>query len=168
AALAMTKEYKPDVLTLDIFLPDIDGWRVLERLKNDVSTRHIPIVVISTDEARERALNAGALAFVAKPIQTKDTVDRLVDRLRDYLSRRQKSLLVVEPDAARGERIWACVGGDDVQVTTVPDGRGAVQMLRERRIDCMILPPRLSDLNPADFAEAAELEIGRASCRAGV
>jgi len=158
AALAMTKEYKPDVLTLDIFLPDIDGWRVLERLKNDVATRHIPVVVISTDEARERALNSGALAFVAKPIKTKDTVDRLVDRLRDYLGRRQKSLLVVEPDAARGERIWSCIGGDDVQVTTVADGRGALQMLRERRIDCMILPPAMTDLSPEDFAEEVQRE----------
>jgi CheY-like chemotaxis protein len=118
------------------------------------------VCVISTDEARERALNAGALAFVAKPIQTKDTVDRLIDRLRDYLGRRQKSLLVVEPDAARGERIWQCVGGGDVQVTTVPDGRGALQMLRERRVDCMILPPRLGDLSPADFAAAAQGEQG--------
>ena len=81
AALAMAREYKPDAITLDIFLPDIDGWRVLERLKNDVATRHIPVCVISTDEARERALASGALAFVAKPIQTRDTLDELLDRV---------------------------------------------------------------------------------------
>ena len=62
AALAMAREYKPDAITLDIFLPDIDGWRVLDRLKNDVATRHIPVCVISTEEARERALSSGALA----------------------------------------------------------------------------------------------------------
>ena len=72
AALALTREYKPDAITLDICLPDIDGWRVLERLKNDIDTRHIPVCVISTDEARERALSSGALAFVAKPIQTRE------------------------------------------------------------------------------------------------
>src|SRR5207244_13353617 len=75
AALAMAREYKPDALTLDIFLPDIEGWRVLDRLKNDITTRHIPICVVSTDEARERSLNSGALAFVAKPIKTKDLID---------------------------------------------------------------------------------------------
>ncbi|MBL8799788.1 MAG: HAMP domain-containing protein, partial [Planctomycetia bacterium] len=68
SALAIAHEYKPDALTLDIFLPDIEGWRVLERLKNDLLTRHIPICVISTEEARERALSSGALAFVPKPI----------------------------------------------------------------------------------------------------
>ena len=59
AALALAREYKPDAITLDIFLPDIDGWRVLDRLKNDIATRHIPVCVISTDEARERALELG-------------------------------------------------------------------------------------------------------------
>src|SRR5262249_13343922 len=63
AALALTREHKPDAITLDIFLPDIDGWRVLQRLKNDVGTRHVPVCVVSTDEARERALASGALAF---------------------------------------------------------------------------------------------------------
>src|SRR5207244_6251243 len=67
-ALAMTREYKPDAMTLDIYLPDIEGWRVLERLKYDVTTRHIPVCVISTDESRDRALGSGALAFVSKPI----------------------------------------------------------------------------------------------------
>ena len=51
AALAMTRDYKPDAITLDICLPDIDGWRVIERLKNDMATRHIPVCVVSTEEA---------------------------------------------------------------------------------------------------------------------
>src|SRR4029077_12484682 len=90
AALAMAREYKPDALTLDIYLPDIEGWRVLERLKNDILTRHIPVCVISTGEARERSLGSGALCFVAKPIKTKDAVDHLLDSLRDFIGRRMK------------------------------------------------------------------------------
>src|SRR4029078_1571578 len=56
-ALAMIKEDQPAVLTLDIYLPDMQGWRVLERLKADLGTRHIPVCVVSTDDARDRALN---------------------------------------------------------------------------------------------------------------
>ena len=54
AALALTSEYKPDAITLDICLPDIDGWRVLDRLKNDMTTRHIPVCVISTEDGADR------------------------------------------------------------------------------------------------------------------
>jgi signal transduction histidine kinase/DNA-binding response OmpR family regulator len=158
AALAMAKEYKPEALTLDIFLPDIAGWRVLERLKNDIQTRHIPVCVVSTEEARERALGAGALAFVAKPIKTRETIDLLLDVLRDFTQRKMKSLLVVEPDAERRERILECIGADDIQVTTVLGGKEALQMLRERRVDCMILDPDLSDLTPEMLAEELERE----------
>ena len=82
SALALAVEYTPSAVTLDIFLPDIDGWRVLDRLKNDDLTRHIPVTVISTDEARERALKSGAFQFAAKPMQSKEVVDGLLDALR--------------------------------------------------------------------------------------
>jgi CheY-like chemotaxis protein len=155
AALAMAREYKPAAMTLDIFLPDIDGWRVLDRIKRDLATRHIPVCVISTEEARSRSLDAGALTFIAKPLQTRDAVDELVVRLKDFVDRSMKSLLIVEPDPSECDRILECLGGDDIQVTSVADGKSALQMLRERRIDCMIIDPRLPDLNSTAFAEEA-------------
>jgi signal transduction histidine kinase/CheY-like chemotaxis protein/HAMP domain-containing protein len=153
AALAMTREYKPDALTLDICLPDIDGWRVLERLKNDIVTRHIPVCVVSTEEARARALHLGALSFVAKPIQTRETLERLLDGLKEFLGRSVKSLLVVETDPAQRERVLELMDREDIQCTTVASGRDALQMLRERRIDCMVLDPRLPDMTAAALAE---------------
>jgi CheY-like chemotaxis protein len=131
---------------LDIHLPDINGWRVLERLKTDVATRHIPVCVVSTDDSRERALEEGALAFVAKPIQTRDVLDDMLDTVTDFISRGIKSLLVVEPDAARAAGIRDSLAAEDVQVTTVPDGAAALQMLRERRIDCVVASPMAAEM----------------------
>ena len=113
-ALTLTREYKPDAISLDIHLPDIDGWRVLERLKNDITTRHIPVCVISTDESRDQALAYGALAFVAKPIRSRDVLDALLSTVGDFISRSMKSLLVVEPDAERRNHIIECVAADDL------------------------------------------------------
>src|SRR5262249_43506546 len=139
AALALTREYKPNAISLDIYLPDIDGWRVLERLKNDVATRHIPVCVISTDDARDRAMASGARPFGPKPTQTRDVLEGLLDYLTDFTGRAMKSLLLVEPDAERRGRILEYINAEDVQVTAVPDAPAAVQMLRERRIDCVVL-----------------------------
>ena len=112
AALALAREYKPDAITLDIYLPDIDGWRVLERLKNDLATRHIPVCVISTDDARDRALASGALAFVAKPIQSRDVLDELLDHL-ERLRRPADAAACWSSSRTRtaASRSSSCVGG---------------------------------------------------------
>jgi HAMP domain-containing protein/signal transduction histidine kinase/DNA-binding response OmpR family regulator len=153
SALEMTREYKPDALTLDIFLPDMEGWRVLERLKNDVHTRHIPVCVISTDEARKRALNSGAIAFVVKPIKTQETIDQLLSRLRDFSGRASRTLLMVEPDLARRDRLLECIDPDGLEVVWSPDGEAAVQTLSEKSIDCVVLAPEHSAMPLARFAE---------------
>src|SRR5439155_13548616 len=147
AALALTREYKPDALTLDIFLPDIEGWRVLERLKNDLHTRHVPVCVVSTDDARERALRAGALAFVAKPIKTRGTVDALLDHIKDFVGRTRRTLLVVEPDPVRRDAILQGVQDDGLEVIAADDGKSAAHLVRERPIDCAIVNPHLPDLS---------------------
>jgi HAMP domain-containing protein/signal transduction histidine kinase/DNA-binding response OmpR family regulator len=155
AALAMVNEYKPHALTLDIHLPDIDGWRVLDRLKNDGAARHIPVCVISTEEARERALMSGALAFVAKPIPNKEIVDELMDDLQAFLARPRRGLLVVEADAARRERIVQCLAGDDIDVWTAGDGDDALRLIGERSIDCLIVDPDAPALSALRHPQSA-------------
>src|SRR5262249_36637281 len=136
-----------------ICLPDIDGWRVLERLKNDVATRHIPVCVISTEEARERSLELGALSFVAKPIQTKEVLERSLAELRDFVSRPVKALLVVAADPARRERLLEAIGNGAVHATAVDTARGALDVLRQRRTDCLVLDSDLPDMTTAAFAD---------------
>ena len=119
SALAMVREYAPDAVTLDLCLPDIDGWRVLERLKNDFMTRHIPVTIISTEESRDRALKIGAWNYVAKPIQTKETLDQLLEEVKSFLKRPSRNLLVAEPDAEERQRLADLLGLESVNCTAV-------------------------------------------------
>jgi HAMP domain-containing protein/signal transduction histidine kinase/CheY-like chemotaxis protein len=156
AALAMAQEYTLSALTLDIFLPDIEGWRILERLKSDIQTRHIPVCVISTDDARERALTSGAWAFVGKPIKTRDTVDQLLSELKDFVSRDAKRLLLLDPVKSRQDHIREQLDFGDVEITTASDGATALHALREGHFDCLVLSPETPDLTPAALAEEME------------
>ena len=141
AALTLAKEYKPHAVTLDIFLPDIEGWRVLERLKGDLGARHTPVCVISTEEARARALASGAVAFVAKPIQNREVLDSVFNYLSDFISRPKRHVVVVEPDVARRREISELVGADDVEVSTPAGSREALALVSQQTPDCVVVHP---------------------------
>src|SRR6185312_14087527 len=96
-ALALAKKYKPAAITLDIRLPDRDGWTVLDRLKHDSSTSHIPVHIISVEEQRQRALQQGALNHLQKPV-THEDLGKALDNIRDFTERGVRRLLVVEDD----------------------------------------------------------------------
>src|SRR5262249_42459037 len=95
AALVMTTDFSPDAIILDICLPDIDGWRVMHRLKNDITMRHIPVCVISTEDVHDRALGFGAVSVLTKPFQNRETLEKLLDTIRDFIGRPFKDLLIV-------------------------------------------------------------------------
>jgi CheY-like chemotaxis protein len=151
SALALAAEYKPSAMTLDIFLPDIDGWRVLDRIKHDALTRHIPVAVISTstDEARERALNAGAFSVLAKPLQSKDALDALLEQLMSFVQRGAKDVLAVSANDARRGWLAEYLGAGDVHVTTSPGYESAIAILGGKPVDCIVvdagLPPPADD-----------------------
>jgi HAMP domain-containing protein/signal transduction histidine kinase/CheY-like chemotaxis protein len=156
AALSLTREYMPSAITLDIFLPDIGGWRVLERLKNDLSIRHVPVCVISTDDARERAFAGGALAFVSKPIQNNDILDNLLDQLNDYLDRSVKRVLLLESDPSKRDEILGYIAIDDIQVTSVADCESALTEVRKEGTDCLIAALDCPDWTPQMLAQGLE------------
>jgi CheY-like chemotaxis protein len=159
-ALALVREYQPAAITLDIHLPDIPGWRVLDRLKNDVGTRHIPVCVISTDEARERALTAGALAFLAKPLQNCAALEQALDSLSAFVSRQERLVVVVDADSGRRGRIAQCVGSDQVKAIAVQDVASAWQVLEQHPVDCVIASSDYQDL-PRDWPRGAEMQAGQ-------
>src|SRR5439155_12243465 len=101
AALQLARELRPDAVTLAINLPDIDGWRVLNRLKDDVSTRHIPVHLITTDDERERPLRMGAMGVLTKPVKTKEPLDAVFSRIKREIDPHERRVLVVEQELAR-------------------------------------------------------------------
>ena len=117
---------KPDAITLDISLPDIDGWRVLERLKNDLATRHIPVYVISTDDDTDaRACGWAPSACLRKPIQTKDVLEQTLDAIKEFVDRADaaragRRARHEAPRADQGRR-WR---DDDVRVIAVDSAQG--------------------------------------------
>jgi HAMP domain-containing protein/signal transduction histidine kinase/CheY-like chemotaxis protein len=155
-ALSLAREYLPSAITLDIYLPDIGGWRVLERLKNDLSMRHIPVCVISTDEARAQSFAGGALAFIAKPIQSKDIIDNLLDRLIAYLDRPLKRVLLWESDPVKRRQILENIALDDIQVTPVSEKEALVREIRDHGADCLIAGTNTSGWNSGVLAQDLE------------
>ncbi len=138
SGLALTHDHKPDVILLDIHLPDMQGWRVMERLKNDLATRHIPICMISTDESRDRALTSGAMTFVTKPIQNHETVDALMQQLSDYVGRPKRSVLVVGADGGRRDDIVRRVAIDGIDAASVTP-QAALKKMKKTLPDAVIL-----------------------------
>jgi HAMP domain-containing protein/signal transduction histidine kinase/CheY-like chemotaxis protein len=143
--LALANDYKPDVILLDIKLLDMQGWRVLERLKNDTTTRHIPVCVISTEDSRNRALSSAAFAFVAKPLESGDVVDTLLDKLTKFADRKTKNILLVETDTKKRNEIVEAIGSDEsLKVTVAKDLKAAVKALQKKKtpMDCIVLGPQ--------------------------
>src|SRR5262249_37170914 len=138
AALLGARRYKPDVITLDILLPDRDGWTVLDRLKHDPKTSHIPVHVITVDDREVQPRRLGALTYLRKPV-TREQLIAAFDRVADFAQRKVRRLLVVENDDARRTGVVELIGDGDVQTTAVATGEEALAELRNQRFDCMAL-----------------------------
>src|SRR5213076_2720491 len=96
--LALANELQPDAITLDIQLPVVDGWSVLDRLKRNPRTRHIPVHVISVIDHRHRAATGGAFAYLEKPV-TQEALEGAFGHISRFLDRKVRHLLLVEDDA---------------------------------------------------------------------
>ncbi|MEX2142724.1 MAG: HAMP domain-containing protein [Pirellulales bacterium] len=153
SGLALAREYKPDAVTLDICLPDINGWRVLDRMKNDFSTRHIPVFVITTEEETEHGLRLGAVGVLRKPIQTKELLDQAIDAIKEFVDRPTRHMLILEPNKKRRDQIKEMIVGDDIRVTAVASAKEAQAAFMDNVIDCVVSPPGAPDSPLCELAE---------------
>jgi CheY-like chemotaxis protein len=151
-ALMLAREYQPTAVSLDVFLPDMLGWTVLSQLKQNPSTRHIPVQIVTLDEDRQHGLARGAFSFMTKPTTTEGLQEAL-GKITAYVKPRRKKLLVVEDNAAERLSITELLGHDDIDIITVETGGDAIEMLREAPIDCVVLDLRLPDMSGFEVLE---------------
>ncbi len=155
AAVALAREFNPTAVLLDIKLPDIDGWRVLDNLKSDLNTRHIPVHIVSNDDNSERALRQGALGLLPKPV-SKEQVDQIFEDIRTFAERPMRRLLVVEDDEIQRNSIVELVGDGGVETVAVGSGAQALAILKSQRFDCMVVDLGLPDVDGITLVEKAK------------
>ncbi len=156
-ALTMARQYLPTAITLDIFLPDMLGWTVLNNLKLDANTRHIPVQIISLDEERRHGLSRGAFSYLVKPATTVD-LDVAFDRIKDFAQPRMKRLLVVEDNDLERNSIVELLGYPDIEIATADTGKDALRLMMDKPFDCVVLDLRLPDMTGFELLDKIQAD----------
>jgi len=152
AALSLARQFLPTAVTLDVFLPDMLGWTVLNNLKLDPATRHIPVQMLSVEEERQHGLSHGAFSYLVKPATTED-LEHAFDRIRTYVAPHKRRLLVIEDNDIERQSIVELLSHDDIEVAAVSTGRDALRLLREQSFDCCVVDLRLPDISGFELLE---------------
>ena len=143
--LNLATTHHPDAILLDMRLPDVSGLSVLQRLKENPGTRHIPVHVISVEDMAEAALHMGAVGYAQKPA-TRDQLKGVFSKLEARLTQKMKRVLVVEDDKLQRDSIARLIGDDDIEIVAVECGEQALEQLRHHIFDCMIIDLKLPDM----------------------
>ena len=151
-ALVLAQEFHPTAVSLDVFLPDMLGWTVLNHLKQDPRTRHIPIQMLTLDEDRQHGLARGAFSYVTKPA-TPEQLEMALSRIKEYTMPRRKRLLVVEDNPAEQLSIRELLGYEDIDVELAATGSEALAALDDQPFDCVVLDLRLPDMSGFEILE---------------
>jgi CheY-like chemotaxis protein len=151
-ALEVAKQYVPAAVSLDVFLPDMLGWSVLSQLKQNPSTRHIPVQILTLDEDKQHGLARGAFSFVTKS-GTVEGVQEALAKLKEFSVPKRKRLLVVEDNPAEQLSINELLGHDDIEIKTASTGAQALEKLRDEGADCVVLDLRLPDMTGFEVLE---------------
>jgi CheY-like chemotaxis protein/signal transduction histidine kinase/HAMP domain-containing protein len=155
--LSLARQFRPSAISLDIFLPDMLGWTVLNRLKSDPLTRHIPVQIVTMDEERQHGLAHGAFAYVVKA-PTAEVLQGAFDRISEFTKSRTKRLLIVEDNLIEQQSIQALLGYKDIEMVAVDTGAAALEAMHAQSFDCVVLDLRLPDMSGFELLEKIHTE----------
>ncbi|MHA6480871.1 hybrid sensor histidine kinase/response regulator [Paenibacillus sp. strain BS8-2] len=149
--LRLAKQLKPDVISLDVLMPEVDGWNVLTMLKNDPELAHIPVVMISMLDEQRLAYAMGASEFVTKPVQR----DRLIGIIEKYVpERHNRSVLVIEDDAITCDMMTKMLSKEGYRVLQAGNGQLALNLLRKEAPHLILLDLMMPEMDGFEFASA--------------
>ncbi|WP_027908718.1 response regulator [Pseudomonas sp. URMO17WK12:I4] len=148
--LDLATSHHPDAILLDMRLPDGSGLSVLQRLKENPGTRHIPVHVISVEDMAEAALHMGAVGYALKPA-TREQLKGVFSKLEARLTQKMRRVLVVEDDKLQRDSIARLIGDDDIEIVAVEFGEQALEQLRHHIFDCMIIDLKLPDMQGGEL-----------------
>jgi HAMP domain-containing protein/signal transduction histidine kinase/DNA-binding response OmpR family regulator len=151
-ALSLARQYHPTAVSLDVFLPDMLGWTVLNQLKLDPALRHIPVQIITVEEERHHALSHGAFAYLIKE-PTTTGLEAAFDRIKAFTAARTKRLLVIEDNEIERAAVVDLLAYKDIEIVTAGTGAEALTVLDSEPVDCVVLDLRLPDMTGFQLLE---------------
>ncbi|WPO78308.1 HAMP domain-containing protein [Flavobacterium sp. KACC 22761] len=151
-------QFQPHAITMDLNMPDTSGWKILDRLKTDFTLRHIPVYIISGEDERNKGLKRGARNFLVKPVKN-DLLTAMFNDIHDFKNKKEKNLLIVDDNPMDLKRIVEAVKGDDISISTALTAKDAVELIKEKSFDCIILDLVLPDADGLDLINDLENNI---------
>jgi CheY-like chemotaxis protein len=143
-ALELARRHKPSAVVLDVGLPDQSGLAVLDRLKREVVTRHIPVHVVSAGDQAQTALSLGAIGYLTKPVKREELAD-VIEALAAKLAQTSRRVLIVEDDPVQRDAVASLLATGGVDTVTVGTAAECLERLRDDTFDCMVLDLKLPD-----------------------
>jgi CheY-like chemotaxis protein len=151
-AIRLAQEYKPDGVLLDVGLPDQSGLSVLENIKSNPATRHLPVHVISVDEYMQTAYEMGAIGFALKPA-AREELSKAISKLESVLHKHARHVLIVEDNAALSDSLAEMLSAEDINITKASNIAEALETLSSATYDCMVMDLMLPDGTGYDLLE---------------
>jgi signal transduction histidine kinase/CheY-like chemotaxis protein/CHASE3 domain sensor protein len=156
-ALALAKEFNPSAVVLDVGLPDHSGLWVLDQLKRDTRTRHIPVHVVSASDNAQTALSLGAIGYALKPVKREDLTD-VLKKLETKLAQRMRRVLIVEDDPVQRDAVQRLLGSHEVETVAAATAAECLALLKDQTFDCMVLDLSLPDASGYSLLETLSKE----------
>ena len=152
SGLYLARQFRPTGILLDVMLPGIDGWTVIERLKRDRATQHIPVHFVSGVDETARARELGAVGFLTKPVE-REAVLAAFERLLQSSDGTRRRVLLIDDDPDSRVAIGTLIKADNVEIVEASSAESGLQYMDSYVFDCIVLDLGLPGMSGIDFLE---------------